>query len=217
MNDFLAHEAAYRGNMNVVEHRSSCRIVIMGVGALGSFLADLLARQGYNQITVVDRDKVERANFGTQNYGKSDIGRAKAIQCAQGIMRRIGVKVTPVVKNINASNVRPVIKDADLVIDVFDNPSSREVIKAICASEGVPCVHSGMASLGYFEVVWNDDYQIPKAVDTDDTNTPCDYPLASNLVLLCVGALAEAVNRFVDKHEQTRIEFWLNKIQMDTV
>jgi len=214
MSEHLAHEAAYRGNMNVLEQRAAKKVVIMGAGALGSFLTDLMARQGYDSITVVDRAKVDRSDFGTQNYGKSDIGRAKALQCAQGIMKRIGVKVRSLVKEVKASNIRPILKDADLVIDLFDNPSSRMDIKEACAAQDIPCLHAGMAAIGYFEAVWNDNYRIPDSDADDGLNAPCDYPLASNLVMLCVGAVSEVVNRFVDEEKKIEVDFWLSKMKM---
>ena len=217
MSEHFAHEAAYSGNMNVLDQRASKNIVIMGAGAVGSFLSDLMARQGYEGFTIVDRDKVSRDNFGTQNYSKADIGRAKAIQCAQGIMKRIGVKVLPLSKEVKGSNVRPVIKDADLVVDLFDNPSSRRAIKEACESLCIPCVHAGMGAIGYFEVVWNENYRIPDNNAEDGLNAPCDYPLASNLVMLCVGAVAEVINRFVDEGKKIEVDFWLSKMKMGEI
>jgi len=214
MSEHLQHEASYRGNMNVLKQRSGKKIVVLGAGALGSFLVDLLARQGYEQMTVVDRDKVERSNFGTQNYGKSDIGRAKANQCAQNVMKRIGVKVMPVVKDINESNVNPLLSGADLIIDLFDNPTSRRVVKNAADRWSIPCVHAGMGAIGYFEVVWNENYNIPEESGKDGSDAPCDYPLASNLVMLCVGGIAEVVNRFVDEGQKISIDFWLSKMKM---
>lgn len=214
MSDHLKHEAAYRGNINLLQQRSNKKLVVMGVGALGSFVTDLLARQGYDSITVVDRDKVERANFGTQNYGKSDIGRAKALQCAQNIMKRIGVNVTPMVKDVDDRNIRPIIKDADLVVDLFDNAVSRKHVKEACELLNIPCIHAGMASIGYFEVIWNESYRIPNG---PSDNAPCDYPLASNLVMLCAASLAEVVNRYVDEKQKIQVDFWLSKMKMGVI
>ncbi len=214
MSEHLQHEAAYRGNMNVLKQRSEKKIIVMGAGALGSFLVDQLARQGYEQITVVDRDKVERTNFGTQLYGKTDIGRAKSIQCAQNVMKRIGVKVSPIVKNINDGNVNPIVSGSDLIVDLFDNPSARRVLKQASERWNIPCLHAGMGAIGYFEVLWNENYRIPDSDAGDGLDAPCDYPLASNLVTLCVGAVAEVINRYVDEGQKIQIDFWLHKMKM---
>ena len=58
------HEAIYRGAEQVaklVDHR----LTICGAGALGSQLADNLARQGFRQLLVIDRDRIEEHNVGT--------------------------------------------------------------------------------------------------------------------------------------------------------
>lgn len=207
--DYFAHEIAYRGDSTIIDNRASKKIRIFGVGALGSWLADLLCRQGY-KISVIDKDKVEHANFGTQNYGRTDVGRSKAIQCANNIMRRIGVSVESISKEVKESNVHSLVKEQDLVIDVFDNVKSRELICAACKEHNVDAIHSGMGD-GYFEIAWNKDYKAVAPKDEDET--ACDYPLASNLVWLCVSWTAEVVNRFIDRNEKIEVAFWLKNMK----
>ena len=214
MNEFLAHEIAYRGNELVIENRASKQIKILGAGALGSWLTDLLARQGYQGLTVVDFDKVERGNFGTQNYGSLDVGRSKASQLAHNVIRRLGVRVVPITKRVTDVNINSVIGGADLVIDLFDNVESRRVVKEACTKKSISCLHGGLGSVGYFEAKWNEGYFIPDK-NPNPTDIPCDYPLASNLVMLCVGAIAEVVNRFFDEQKKLGIEFWLESMKME--
>lgn len=212
MSDFLAHESAYRGKQ-AVERRNKVKITLMGAGALGSFLADLLARQGYNALTIVDMEKVDPENYGTQNYGRTDAGRSKAQQTAQNIFRRIGVRVEPVHKKVTEHTVRPLVKGEDIIVDLFDNAESRELLRKTCAEMNVACVHAGMGTMGYFEVIWNERYKVAFGHE-EDPNAPCDYPLSSNLVMLCVGATAEVINTFVDDGRKVDVDFWLSKMAM---
>jgi len=106
------------------------------------------------------------------------------------------------------------VKGADLVVDLFDNPSARKSVMDACVKFNVPCLHAGMGAIGYFEVIWNENYRIPEDKGDDGLEAPCDYPLASNLVALCVGGLVEVVNRFIDEGEKMQIDFWLNKMKM---
>lgn len=214
MSDFLAHETAYRGNANVIENRASKRIIILGAGALGSFTGELLARQGYSGLTLVDFDKVERDNLGTQNFGATDVGRSKASQLAHNIIRKLGVHLDSIVKKVTESNISGIISKADLVVDLFDNVESRKLVRDTCAKKNIPCLHAGMATIGYFEVLWNEGYLIPET-DSNPENAPCDYPLAANLVILCVGTLAEVMNRYFDEGEKYEAEFWLNSMKME--
>ena len=52
-------------------------VTVCGAGALGSQLADNLARQGVRQLRVIDFDRVEEHNVGTQLYGVADVGAKK--------------------------------------------------------------------------------------------------------------------------------------------
>lgn len=209
---YLLHESLYRPD-GVVAKRKQSKVLLCGGGALGSWLSDLLARQGYWAQTVLDRDKVEDANFGTQNFGKSDVGRPKATQIRTNTFRRYGVVIKDVVKSLTKDNVKSLVKGFDLVVDLFDNGESRELLRAACEAGKIPCLHSGVAAMGYFLVQWNERYIAPPTVDEDDA--PCDYPLAANLVLMCVAATAEVINRFFESGEKRDVEFWLNSMSLE--
>ena len=210
---YLQHESLYRPD-GVVAKRKQAKILLCGGGALGSFLSDLLARQGYWAQTVLDRDKVDDDNFGTQNYGKADVGRPKATQIRVNAYRRYGVIVKDVVKSLTKDNAKSLVRGFDLVIDLFDNGESRELVRAACKAGKIACVHSGLAAMGYFQVQWNERYIAPPTADEDDA--PCDYPLAANLVLMCVAATAEVINRFFESGEKRDVEFWLNSMSLET-
>lgn len=211
---YLQHESLYRGK-TVVQERRVARIVICGVGALGSWLIDLLARQGYWGLTALDMDKVGDENFGTQNYGKMDVGRFKAPQVAANVFRRVSVPVKAVTKKLTVDNASVLLRDHALVVDLFDNRPSRMAVQKICSDHGWPCVHAGLAAMGFFQVRWNEDYVVPSARNEDASDAPCEYPLAANLVMMCVAATAEIINRYIDDGQKLNIEFWLNSMSLD--
>ena len=213
--DYLSHENSYRGEY-LLKNREKKDILILGVGVLGSWLLDLLARQGYNNLSALDFDKVEAHNFGTQNYGKVDIGRSKVRQIAQNTMRRIGVKINPIHKKLTVDNAKTLLRNRDLVVDMFDNYESRKIVKETCLELNTSCVHAGMASMGFFQIAWNEGYEVAGTSQLDDGEVLCDYPLASNLVMSCVAALAEVVNIYFDVEKKRNVEFWLGKMIMET-
>src|SRR5258708_25278844 len=67
------HEQLYRG-ADSVARLAATRLTLCGAGALGSHLADNLARQGFGPLRVIDRDRVEEHNVSTQLYGAADVG-----------------------------------------------------------------------------------------------------------------------------------------------
>lgn len=210
---YLQHESLFRPD-GVVAKRKTAKILLAGGGALGSWLSDLLARQGYWSQTVLDRNKVEDENFGTQNFGKADVGRPKATQIRVNTFRRLGVQIKDITKSLTADNAKSLVKGFDLVVDLFDNGESRELVRAACETLKVPCVHAGLAAMGYFEVRWNEKYKAPPTQDEGE-DAPCEYPLAANLVMMCVAATAEAINRFFQDGKKLDIEFWLNSLSLD--
>ena len=62
----------------------STSVTLCGAGALGSHLADNLARQDICHWRVIDRDRVEEHNAGTQVYGQSEVVAWKSRRCGPG-------------------------------------------------------------------------------------------------------------------------------------
>ncbi len=214
MSEHLAHESAYRGDANIVGNRMSQSLRICGAGALGSHLVETLARQGYHGQVVFDKDKVEGGNLGTQNYSKSDIGRAKAVQCANNTIKRTGVPVKSVSREVTPVNVKSVVNGASLVIDLFDDPTSRRLLQSFCQESGVDCLHAGMSSDGFAEICWNEHYTVHETPANDD-EIPCEYPLAANLVHFTVAMISETVNRYFDECIKQSLEFTLRDYRIE--
>lgn len=218
MTDYLGHESEYRGE-ELVAKRQSTQIVIMGIGALGSKLVNLLATQGYTTLTLVDRERVEAKNYGTQDYGRRDVGRMKASQSRANLLARLGAlkNVQAVDKQVTDGNVERLIRGADLVLDCFDNYESRLLLKTACDGK-VACLHIGMSGDGFAEIEWNENYRPLKMPEqVDDEGNPCEYPLAANLVHITVGLAAEIINKFVDDGKRESVHFTLKDFHSDFV
>jgi molybdopterin-synthase adenylyltransferase len=186
----LHHERLHRGDTSLARLGEN-RLVLCGAGALGSHLADNLTRQGITRLRVIDHDRIEEHNVGTQLYGEAEIGLWKVEALRNRLFRGMGVEIEPVRKQLSADNVRSLLKDANLAIDAFDNTASRQLLQEHCRATCLPCLHVGLAA-DYCEIIWDEDYRVPSDVGQD----VCDYPLARNLVLLAVAIASEAVLDF---------------------
>ncbi len=71
------------------------RVDIIGVGATGSHIAYLLAKQGVRNIHIWDDDMVDPVNPPNQIYGRGHIGMPKVQALAEIIERDVGTKITP--------------------------------------------------------------------------------------------------------------------------
>lgn len=184
------HEQLYRGDG--LARLASVPVVLCGAGALGSHLADNLVRQGVTTLRVIDRDRIETHNVGTQLYGESEVGGWKTEVLRNRLFRAAGVEVQAMNKELTERNAATLLKGAGLVVDTFDSSMSRRLVQEQCRAMKAPCLHIGLFS-DYAEAVWDEQYRVP----TDGNADVCDYPLARNLVLLAIAVGSEAIVRFV--------------------
>jgi molybdopterin/thiamine biosynthesis adenylyltransferase len=185
------HEEIYRG-ADAVSKLSEPQVTICGAGALGSHLADNLARQGFARLRVIDRDRVEEHNVSTQLYGAGDVGAWKVDVLRNRLFRSVEVEIDAVAKELSERTVRQLLKGSDLVVDTLDNSASRQLVQQHCREKHLECLHVGLYA-DYCEVVWDDVYRVPSDVQGD----VCEYPLARNLVLLAVAIASETLIHFV--------------------
>jgi len=205
---FLHHETLFRSPRAMVRLREA-HVCVCGAGALGSHVAEGLARSGVGSLRVVDRDRVEERNLSTQPWHKSDVGAAKARLLAHAIYRAVGLQVDGKVKELRADNARSLLKGSDLVIDCFDNSASRAAVQTSCAEARLPCLHAGMAS-DYGEVVFDPGYRVPGAAQDD----VCDYPLARNLATITASLACEAALRFLISGERRDLAFTFRDLRI---
>lgn len=168
------------------------RIAICGAGAVGSTLADSLARQGFTNLRVIDFDRVEKRNLATQTYTTEDVGALKVQALKEQIFRATEVEIETLPKKLTPDNAAKLLKEVDLVIDGFDTSASRQAVTAACGTS-IPCLHVGLFP-GYGEARWNEGYRVPADPPAE---APCDQPLARNLVQLTCAVAAELALRFL--------------------
>jgi molybdopterin-synthase adenylyltransferase len=196
MPDLYHHERLYRG-ADLVARLGAIPLTLCGAGALGSLLADNLARQGVRRWKVIDRDRIEEHNAGTQLYGQSEVGAWKVEALRARLFRAVGVEIEAIAKELNDRNARSLLKGSGIVVDAFDNSAARRLVQEHCRAAAIPCLHVGL-NTDYAEVIWDRDYRVPNDVGGD----VCDYPLARNLVLLAVAVASESLLRFVQDGRQ---------------
>lgn len=213
MADKFHHEALYRG-ADQLARLAEIPLTLCGAGALGSHLADNLARQGFRQFRVIDRDRVEEHNVSTQLYGEADIGAWKVEVLRQRLFRTVGVEIEAVRKELVDRTAGSLLPEGRLVIDTFDNSASRRLVQERCRALHLDCLHVGLYA-DYGEIIWDERYRVPQDVPGD----VCDYPLARNLVLLTIAVAAETLLRFVldgarDNWSVTLRDFAIRKLEV---
>jgi len=134
---------------------ASARVLIVGLGALGTVTADQIVRAGVGFVRLIDRDFVELSNLQRQSLFDEDDLRhnlPKAV-AAQAKLRRINssVEIEAKVDDINPSNVEEHLSDVDLVLDAVDNFETRFVVNDACAKHRKPWIYT--AAVGSYGLV----------------------------------------------------------------
>ena len=121
--------------------------LVVGCGALGSMVADLLARAGVGHLVIVDRDVLELTNLQRQVlFDEHDV--ADAMPKAEAARRRLarinsGVRVTAIVDDLNHRNIERHAAGVDVIVDGLDNFETRYLANDFAVSRGVPYIYGG--------------------------------------------------------------------------
>lgn len=119
--------------------------MVLGCGALGCVVADMLARAGVGHLVIVDRDFIELSNLQRQVlFDENDV--ADAIPKAEAARRRIarinsGVQVTAIVDDINHTNIERYATGVDVFVDGLDNIETRYLANDLAVKSGRPYVY----------------------------------------------------------------------------
>lgn len=123
----------------------AAKVLVVGVGATGSALAEGLARAGVGELLLVDRDLVEASNLGRQAlYGEGDIGLPKAIVARERLLAiRAEMRIEARMADAGPGLLEELAAGVDLIMDGTDNFETRFLINELACREGVPWVYSG--------------------------------------------------------------------------
>ena len=151
----LSHTDAMRFNRQIVlpqidlegqERLAESRILVIGVGGLGSAAANSLCASGVGNLTLVDNDTVEATNLPRQTlFDETQIGEGKVIAAKQRLEAiNQACAITALSTSIHAQDINALIAQHDVVLDCTDNTDSRDAINKACVEQGVALV-SGAA------------------------------------------------------------------------
>lgn len=126
---------------------SQSTALVCGLGALGSVLANTLARAGVGRLRIVDRDFLELNNLQRQVlYDEEDVaaGLPKAI-AAQRKLHKINsqIEIEAHVTDVDHNNIASLADGADILLDGTDNFETRFLLNDVAVKFGIPWVYGG--------------------------------------------------------------------------
>jgi molybdopterin/thiamine biosynthesis adenylyltransferase len=130
------------------ESLSRSRVVLLGVGGVGSSLLYNLAGLGVGHVVALDCDAVELKNLSRQFlYAEADVGQSK-IECAsaRALALNSEIAITSFERRVTGpDDISDVLVGADLVLAVIDQPVEvREWINTACVAARVPYITGGV-------------------------------------------------------------------------
>ena len=127
---------------------SGLRIGIVGVGSVGCFVAEALARIGVENLVLIDPDKVERHNLDRLLYaGVGDVGRFKVELAAQNLSNSataasFNVQTYP--EPVQERHVYLAALDCDLLFSAVDRPLPKDLLNHIAYAHCIPVISGGI-------------------------------------------------------------------------
>ena len=125
---------------------AQARILIVGVGGLGSPAALYLAAAGVGTLGLIDSDVVDLSNLQRQIiHHTSDVGRPKVLSAKEKIQAlNPDVHVVLHEDRFTARNALDLVRDYSIVIDGVDNFPAKFLINDACYFAETPLVHGGI-------------------------------------------------------------------------
>lgn len=124
----------------------NARVLIIGLGGLGSPAALYLAASGVGRLTLCDHDNVDFSNLQRQIIHRTaSVGQSK-VASAQATLLEINPEVECIALTLraDATQLHDLVGKADVVLDCSDNFTTRYAVNRTCVALGVPLV-SGAA------------------------------------------------------------------------
>src|SRR5262245_5986012 len=114
---------------------SAARALVCGCGALGSVIANTLARAGVGYLRIVDRDFLELNNLQRQVlFDEADVaaGLPKSIAAANRLGKiNSQITIDPIVADVTHLNVRELTDGVDAILDGTDNFEIRMLLNDV--------------------------------------------------------------------------------------
>jgi len=132
------------GRVGLDRLRSS-RVMVCGIGGVGSYAAEALGRAGVGQITLVDFDDICLTNVNRQIHAlSSTVGQPK-VEVMAARLRDINpqAEIIPVKAFFSRENAEELLSSRpDYVLDAIDHFTAKTALITICREHGIPVVSS---------------------------------------------------------------------------
>lgn len=199
-------------------------VLIVGMGALGTAVANHLVRAGVGHVKFVDRDFVEMSNLQRQMLFDEDDAKQslpKAI-AAESKLKKINseIEIEGIVLDVTAENIETLLEGIDIVIDGTDNFATRFLLNDAAFKKGIPYVYGGVVGSRGMSAMFipNQTACLRCLIDHDVSGETCDtVGVISPIVDMVASLEANETIKYLVGKKQFRntlmtIDIWNNRV-----
>lgn len=129
-----------------MERLRNSHVLVAGLGGVGGYAAEMLARTGVGMLTLIDADNVAESNLNRQLIAlRSNIGMPKALLFAERFHDiNPALSISTHMEYITPDNVESFLKPRkpDFVIDAIDTVAPKAALISYCQTSGIPIISS---------------------------------------------------------------------------
>lgn len=130
---------------NNLQHLQHSHILVVGVGGVGAYAAEMLVRAGVGHITIIDSDCVAPSNINRQLIAlHSTIDKPKVDVLAQRLLDiNPALQLTALQRYVDVEGVETLLQTKyDFVVDAIDTVAPKVALLATCLQRNIPVVSS---------------------------------------------------------------------------
>ena len=128
-----------------LEKLQNATILIVGLGGVGGYVVEALARSGIGNLILVDYDRVDITNFNRQIIAiNNNVNRYK-IDCFKDRIRDINEECNVITYNlkVDSTNIKDIFNNnIDFVVDAVDDIKAKELIINYCMENNIDFISS---------------------------------------------------------------------------
>ena len=122
------------------------KVIVIGLGGLGSGVLYYLASAGVGHISIVDKDEVELSNLNRQIlHNELDVSKSKTSSAYEKLQKlNPDLKIEEINEDLTLHNIENIIKGYDFVIEASDNFETKFLVNDTCTKLKIPFVIGGV-------------------------------------------------------------------------
>ena len=129
-------------------HYEKSHVMVIGIGGVGSWAVEALARTGVGELTLVDMDSIAASNINRQLPAMTSTFGHEKIEVMAERCRQINprIKINLIEDYLSAENIKEILAETpDLILDCIDDVKAKLALMLHCRFNKIPLIVSGGA------------------------------------------------------------------------